>query len=70
MTVSEMEKSPKLMLTPGDVSEVLECHPHSIRRQAMSDPSKLGFPVVVMGTRVRIPKEPFLRFVGAKAHEN
>lgn len=65
MTVEEMKKSPKLMLTPSDISEVLECHPQSIRQQAKADPSKFGFPVIVMGTRVRIPKVPFLQFMGA-----
>ena len=36
--------------------------PNYIRHQAQNDPDKLGFPVVVAGTRVRIPKEGFLYF--------
>ena len=31
--------------------------------QAMKDPTKLGFPVIVHGTRVKIPKQPFVRFM-------
>ncbi len=64
MTLEEMRKSAKTMLTPSDISEVLQCNPQSIRMQAKSNPSRLGFPVVVIGTRVRIPKGPFLQFVG------
>lgn len=60
MTLAEIRESHKTMLVPADVADVLECMPHSINTQAQTDPSKLGFPVCVMGSRVKIPREAFL----------
>ena len=65
MTIEQIRSSDKLWLTPEDISEVLDCNPHSIRVQAHEDQTKLGFPVVVIGTRTRIPRIPFLDFWGA-----
>lgn len=62
MTIEEMKRSTKTILTPKDVSEVLSCHPYSINQQAKADPSRLGFPVILTGTRVRIPKDAFIRY--------
>ncbi len=64
MTLAEMETSTKTYLTPAEVAPVLGVDPHSIRMQARSDPSKLGFPVIVTGTRTRIPRTQFLGFIG------
>ena len=41
---------------------LLRCDSQSINLQAKEDPSKLGFPVIVMGSRVRIPKAGFIKF--------
>lgn len=62
MTIAEIRRSKKTVLTPEDVCEVLSCRRHNINLQAQNDPSKLGFPVIVMGSRVKIPREAFLRF--------
>lgn len=62
MTIAEMKLSKKSVLTPGDVCEVLECGRYAINQQAHADPSKLGFPVIVTGRRVKIPREAFIRF--------
>lgn len=64
MTLAEIKQSPALWLTAADIAPVLECNPDAIRQQAQADPSKLGFPVVVLGTRVKIPRIPFLTFFG------
>ena len=63
MTVEEMQNSPNRWLTPADVAEVLECDPNVIRRQAQDDPSKLGFPVVVLCSRIKINRKGFLKFI-------
>lgn len=52
----------KTMLTPADVAEYLESDAESIRLQARANAAALGFPVIVMGNRVKIPKEGFIRF--------
>ena len=49
----------KTMLTPADVAEYLESDAESIRLQARANAAALGFPVIVMGNRVKIPKEGF-----------
>lgn len=53
----------KDILTPGDVAPFLNCDPMTIRLQARKDPKMLGFPVIVMGNRVKIPRRPFVEFI-------
>lgn len=60
MTLQEIENSTKNHLIPSDIAELLDCDPHSIRVQAQTNPNKLGFPVVVIGSRVKIPRQGFL----------
>ena len=52
------------MLTPADVAPVLGCHPYAINVAAKEDPARLGFPVCLIGNRVKIPRRAFLRWVG------
>ena len=60
MTLDEMMGADAEFLTPKDVAQVLGCKPYSINLQAKEDPRKLGFPVCVTGTNVRIPRKAFL----------
>jgi hypothetical protein len=62
MTLDEIRTTEKVWLTPDDVSDVLESNPQAIRIQAQEDPSKLGFPVTVIGTRVKINRNLFLAY--------
>lgn len=64
MTIAEIKQSPSMWLTAAQIAEVLESDPADIRLQAKEDPSKLGFPVVVIGSRVKIPRRAFLAFFG------
>lgn len=64
MTVSEIRAANKPYLTPVEVAEVLECDPQAIRLAARDNPGQLGFPVVRVGKRTKIPRIPFLRFLG------
>lgn len=61
-TLEEIEACQKTMLVPTDVAGYLGCEAYSINRAAKDAPGLLGFPVMVAGTRVRIPKEGFLRW--------
>jgi hypothetical protein len=63
MTLDDIEKINKQFLVPTDVAPYLGVHPYSINVQAQKDPSKLGFPVIVMGSRVKIPKLAFIKFM-------
>lgn len=62
-TLQEIKECPKEMLIPDDVAGVLGCCAYNINLQAHADPKALGFPVVVMGRRVKIPKAGFIRFM-------
>lgn len=63
MTLQEIMDSDKVFLLTEDVAEVLGCKPYSINVQAQQDPAKLGFPVCVTGSRVRIPRIGFLHWM-------
>ena len=64
MTISEIKASDKIFLTPAEIAEVLGTNPQAIRIQARVMPEALGFPVSVIGTRVKIPRKPFLAYMG------
>lgn len=70
MTINEIKASDKVMLTPADVAEALGVDAQGIRIMAREQPERLGFPVTVIGREgrgVRIPRVPFLRFMGYEA---
>jgi len=66
VTLEEIRESGKPMLTPADVAEAMGCDPQFIRVQAHRDPAMLGFPVCVIGSRVKIPREGFLNWYEGK----
>ena len=53
----------KPMITPAEAAPVIGCDPHWIRLMAKSEPEKPGFPVTVVGTRTKIPRIPFIRYM-------
>lgn len=53
----------KPTITPALAAQVIGCDPHYIRIAARQKPEQLGFPVIVVGTRTKIPRIPFIRFV-------
>lgn len=63
MTFQEIQESDKDFLTPEDVREVVGCMPYTINLQAKEDASKLGFPVCITQTRVRIPRLAFIHWM-------
>lgn len=63
-TLGDIAAMDKDMLTVNDICGVLGSDPQTIRTCARQMPEMLGFPTVVMGTRVKIPRLPFLRFMG------
>lgn len=61
-TLEEIEACPKTMLTPQDVAGYLNCDAYNINLAVKSNPEALGFPVILIRARVKIPKEGFVRF--------
>lgn len=64
MTINDIKQSDKDILTCADVSEVLKCDPYTLHVQAQQRPEMLGFPVICVGNRVKIPRKSFLQFMG------
>lgn len=64
MTLEEMKASDKLFLTPTEVAPVLGSDPHTVRCTARQRPELLGFPFTFSGNRMKIPRLPFLRWMG------
>ena len=63
MTLEELEKLTDETITPAVAAEVLKCDPQWIRVAARQDKSLLGFPVIVMRSRVKIPRLAFIKFM-------
>lgn len=64
MTLADIAAMDKAWLLPREVASVLSTSDQSIRVCARQRPDLLGFPTVIMGSRVRIPRIPFLEFMG------
>ena len=69
MTMNELIKSDKTFLLAADIAPILGCAAQSIRIQARHDPAKLGFPAVVIGTRILIPRQKFMEFLGLESNQ-
>ena len=61
-TIEEIEQCGKTTLSPRDVAGFLGCQPYSINLAAQQAPELLGFPVALIGSRVRIPRDGFVRW--------
>lgn len=61
MTLDEVERLDKEMLVPTDVAQVLGCSPYTINVATRDGKNPFPFPIIRMGTRVRIPKAPFIK---------
>ena len=66
MTFADIENIREEVLTPLQVGAYLHVNPQSIRQQAKEAPEMLGFPVIVIGSRVLIPKRAFIQFMQGK----
>lgn len=64
MTIEQIQNSEKLFLSPVEVAPVLGSDPHTVRCTAKQRPELLGFPFTFSGNRMKIPRIPFLRFLG------
>ena len=55
-----------LMLTPEEAASAIGSNPQSIRLMASTAEGRqgLGFPVIRIGQDTKIPRAPFLRFLG------
>lgn len=68
LTMAEIAAMDADFLTPEEVSGVLECSPYSISvmTETADGRDALGFNVIRIGTRTKIPRRAFLDFMGWK----
>ena len=59
--LDRIEALPKEMLVPTDVCKYLGCCAYAINVATRDGKNPFPFPVIRMGTRVRIPKMPFIK---------
>ena len=52
------------VLTPADIAPILGVDPHAIRVAARQRPELLKFEFYISGNRTKIPRIPFLRYIG------
>jgi hypothetical protein len=64
LTIEQMLTTTQNIFVPTEVASVLNMNPHTIRVFARKAPHLLGFPVIVIGSRTRIPRVPFLKYLG------
>ena len=69
LTLDEIEAIDSEVLTPAQAASVLHLDQDTIRGQARDCPEMLGFPVIVCGNRVKIPKVAFLKFMREGARD-
>lgn len=69
MTLNELREYPREFLTPAEVAPILGCDPQDIRVQARLAPERLGFNVAVIGTRVKVPRLAFIKWMEGERWE-
>lgn len=63
-TLEDLINMDKHFLSPGDIAGVLGSNPQTIRVTARQRPDLIGFEYTFVGNRMKIPRIPFLRFMG------
>lgn len=69
MTLEELKNCTKIMLIPKDIAPILGCDPYTISLMARDCPERLGFPVIRLKSRTKIPRKPFLKFLGEEENQ-
>ena len=62
MKLEDLERIPRNYLTAVEVGKFLGCDPMLIRYMAKNDPDALGFPVIRLKSRTKIPKDGFIHY--------
>lgn len=63
MTIKDLKSMTKEVITPDEAAKVLGCSSQYIRIAARENRQLLGFPVVLIGRRVKIPRVAFINFL-------
>lgn len=63
MTLEELKEMDRETITPAIAAAVIGCDPQAIRVAAHTEPESLGFPVIPIKSRTKIPRRAFIRFM-------
>ena len=65
-TLAKLAEMDTVYITPAQAAEALGCTPFYISKMAKDEHKRkdLGFPVIRIGTRTKIPRIPFLKALG------
>lgn len=63
MTLQEIKALDREYLTPAQIAPILGCDAQDIRVAARQRPDLLGFSVSVIGTRVKVPRLAFIKWM-------
>lgn len=70
MTLKDIKQMEKDIITPAEAAQVVGCDPQLIRLEAREKPENLGFPVIIVRSRIKIPRMAFIKYMeGNLAHE-
>ncbi len=61
MTLEDLERMDKEILIPADIAPILGCAPYAINVATRDGKNPFPFPIIRMGSRVKIPKRPFIK---------
>lgn len=68
-TMDDIQKLNTDTITPAQAAPILHVDPQHIRLAARREPELLGFPVIIIGSRVKIPRIPFIEAIAGKGKE-
>jgi hypothetical protein len=63
MTIEAIKALDREFLTPAEIAPILGCNAQDIRWQARTAPERLGFPVIIIKSRTKIPRRGFIRWM-------
>lgn len=63
MTLEQIEQLQTEVLTCKQIAPIIHANAYALHLQAQEDASKLGFPVIMHGNQVRIPRRAFINFM-------
>ena len=69
MTLQDIKEMDREFITPAIAANILGCDPQYLRVVARKSKEKLGFPVVIIKSRVKFPRIAFIRFMEGRANE-
>ena len=71
LTLKDIKQMDKDIITPAEAAQVVGCDPQWIRLAAREKPEQLGFPVIIVRSRIKIPRMAFIKYMeGDLPHES